>query len=246
MTITCNATDAIYMQFSNNGSTWSPGKPTAPPRQAGASSADAGGSPPTGHATVYARFSDGAGGTADLGNKTTTSTNVILDTTGPSGTLSINSGAAWTRTGTVTLSITGSDANYASSTFQMQFSNDGSTWSTWEAFATSKSWNMTSGYGGTTTNTASKYVYVQLKDPLGNSGHRSTPPMTTIGYDTAAPTIASVSLNGGAAYTNSATVTITLSATDAAPSSGLYQMRFSNNASSGAPGRPTRPPSPGT
>jgi hypothetical protein len=109
----------------------------------------------------------------------------------------------------------------------MHFSNDGSSWSSWESFATSRSWNMTSGYGGTTTNDAAKRVYVQLKDPLGNTGVAA---YDTIGYDTVAPSL-SVSLNGGAAYTNGATVTITLAASDPAPSCGLSQMRFSNNAS---------------
>ena len=230
VTISCNATDAVYMQFSNNGSAWSTWEAYGTSKAGWNLISGAGGSATNGTRTIYAKFSDGAGGTADLGNKTTTSTTVVLDTTGPTVTaFSINSGAAWTNVGTVSLALTGSDANYASSTFQMRFSNNGSSWSAWEAYGATKSgWDMTSStYGGSTANTSAKYVYVQLKDPLGNLGAGA---YDTIGYDTVLPTIASVSLNSAAAYTNGATVTITLSASDA--TSGVSQMRFSNNASS--------------
>ena len=47
---------------------------------------------------------------------------------------------------------------------QMRFSNDGSTWTTAEAFALSKSWDITdSSYGGTSGD-GSKSVYVEVSD----------------------------------------------------------------------------------
>jgi flagellar hook assembly protein FlgD len=44
----------------------------------------------------------------------------------------------------------------------MQFSNDGTTWSIAEAYATTKSWTLTAGDG-------TKTVYVKFTDPAGNS-----------------------------------------------------------------------------
>ncbi len=228
VTISCNASnDTTQMKFSNDSVTYSTPEAYNATKSGWSLISGAGGSSANGTRRVYASFADATGNWSPPVYAT-----VILDTIGPTATLSINSGATWTKVGTVTLTIAGSDANYAPATFQMSFSNDSVSWSAWEPFATGKSWNMTSGYGGTTANATAKYVYVRLKDPLGNTAVSPTySAYDYIGYDTVVPTIASVSLNSAASYTNSATVTITLSASDPAPSSGLYQMRFSNNAS---------------
>ena len=64
----------------------------------------------------------------------------------------------------------------------MRFSNTGSSFSTAEAYATTKTWTLSSGAG-------TKTVYVQFKDAAGNW---STLPITdTIVLDTTAPTISS-------------------------------------------------------
>ena len=136
------------------------------------------------------------------------------DTTAPTGTISINSAAAYTNSTTATLTLSCSDAS--SGCYQMRFSNDNTTWSAWEANATTKTWTLSSGDG-------TKTVYVQYKDNAGNSSANYS---DTISLDTTAPT-GTISINSAAAYTNSTTATLTLSCSDA--SSGCYQMRFSND-----------------
>ncbi len=80
------------------------------------------------------------------------------DTVPPTGTITINSGAAVTYNPAVTLTLTCSD-NVGCS--QMQFSNDDVTYSTPEAYGTTKSWTLSPGYG-------TKTVYAKFKDVAGN------------------------------------------------------------------------------
>ena len=77
----------------------------------------------------------------------------------PTGSIRINNGASYTRSNSVTLTLTATDA--ASGVFQVRFSNDG-VWDTeqWETPASTKSWLLTSGDG-------SKTVYCQIKDNVG-------------------------------------------------------------------------------
>jgi YD repeat-containing protein len=84
--------------------------------------------------------------------------NYIIDTVPPTGTIIIDSGAAFTMSTGVTLTLSCSD-NVACS--QMQFSNDNSTYSTPEAYTTTKAWTLTSGNG-------TKTVYVKYMDTVGN------------------------------------------------------------------------------
>lgn len=82
-----------------------------------------------------------------------------VDTTPPSGTIQINSNAAYTIAPTVTLSLSATDN--AGAVSQMQFSNDNVTYTPAESYAISKSWTLPSGDG-------SKTVYVKFKDAAGN------------------------------------------------------------------------------
>jgi hypothetical protein len=84
---------------------------------------------------------------------------VNVDGTPPSGTISINSGAAYTTSTSVTLNLSCTDAK--SGCDQMQFSNNNATWSLWEVYAASKAWTLSSGDG-------IKTVYVRYKDKVGN------------------------------------------------------------------------------
>jgi len=100
--------------------------------------------------------------TDNAGNSETvkTASNIVkIDTTNPTGTLVINSGDTHTSNKTVTLTITGSDT--LSGVSEMAFSNDDSTYSSWESFSTIKSWDLENS-GGTKT------VYMKLKDLAGN------------------------------------------------------------------------------
>ena len=85
-------------------------------------------------------------------------TGIKLDKTTPQGSIQINSGAAYTNTTAVNLSLLATDSG--SGVSKMCFSNDGSTFSNWEAYATSKSWSITAGDGA-------KNVHVQFKDDAG-------------------------------------------------------------------------------
>ncbi|MFT9846638.1 S-layer homology domain-containing protein [Aneurinibacillus sp. REN35] len=88
-----------------------------------------------------------------VGNTTTIS--FTIDKTPPTGSFTINNGAAFTSSDSVTLDITESGST------DMRFSNDGSTWSSWETVKSTKSWILTAGDG-------SKTVHMQLRDDAGN------------------------------------------------------------------------------
>ncbi|MDF2714663.1 MAG: hypothetical protein K0R28_1588, partial [Paenibacillus sp.] len=91
---------------------------------------------------------------------TTDRSQVIFDKTAPSGTLRMNGGAASTGESSVVLSVTASDGS-GSGNVRMRFSNDNMVWSPWEAFAVTKAWQLTSGFG-------IKSVYMELRDEAGN------------------------------------------------------------------------------
>ena len=102
---------------------------------------------------------------------------VTVDNQPPTGSVVINAGAAATNSTAVMLSLTATDA--VTSVTQMRFSNNGTSFSTAEAFASTKAWTLSTGAG-------TKTVYVQFKDAAGNW---STPVTDTIVLDTTAPTI---------------------------------------------------------
>jgi hypothetical protein len=205
-TLTLSATDGgsgVYqMRFSNNGTTWSTWEAYATSKAWTLTGGD-------GTKTVYVQYSDNAGNIS-----TSYSDTILLDTTAPTGSIVINGGDTYTNSTTATLTLSAADGG--SGVYQMRFSNNGTTWSTWEAYATSKAWTLTGGDG-------TKTVYVRFLD---NAGNVSTSYSDNIILDTTAPT-GSIVINGGDAYTNSTAATLTLSATDGG--SGVYQMRFSND-----------------
>jgi parallel beta-helix repeat protein len=142
-------------------------------------------------------------------------TNIKLDKTAPTGSVSVNNGAIHTTSETAALSLTSTDTT--SGVYQIRLSNDG-IWDTelWETPVYAKEWNLTSGDG-------LKTVYYQIKDVAGLT---STTYSDTISLDTSPPQ-GSIQVNNGAAYTNTTTVNLALSATDTV--SGVAQMRFSND-----------------
>jgi WD40 repeat protein len=100
------------------------------------------------------------------GNVRTTSVTVRLDKTPPTGSLTINDGAATTGSTIVTLKIQANDN--LSGVAQMRFSNDGRTWSDWESFSSTRSnWDL-ARYGGSVNQRGPKTVYAQLQDRAGN------------------------------------------------------------------------------
>jgi len=104
--------------------------------------------------TIYVNFMDVAGNWSNAYSDT-----IILDKTPPTGSISIEGGAASTTKSVVTLTLSGADAR--SGVDKMQFSNDNATWSPAENYATTKSWPLSAGAG-------TKIVYVKFKDGAGN------------------------------------------------------------------------------
>jgi hypothetical protein len=111
------------------------------------------------------------------------------DTTPPSGTVTINSGATATHNPVVTLTLSATDNS--GTVAQMQCSNDGTTYSAAEAYATTKTWTLASGDG-------TKTVYVKFKDAAGNW---SAPASDSIVLDTTPPAITITSPVDGAVIT---------------------------------------------
>jgi gliding motility-associated-like protein len=121
-----------------------------------------------------------------------------IDKTKPVGSIVINSGSTITNNATVALTLAATDAT----SMQMRFSNDGSSWSAYEAYATSKSWPLSAGDG-------LKTVYVQYVDAALNvQGYSST-----ITLDQTAPE--TTILTGPNDPVNSANATFTFSSNEA-------------------------------
>jgi len=142
-------------------------------------------------------------------------TGIKLDKTDPTGSITINNGDSYTTSTSVTLILTATDET--SGVYLVRFSND-VIWDTepWETPSSIRVWTLTSGDG-------TKNVYYQIKD---NAGLISETYSDIIIFDTTQP-IGSITINGGASYTYTNTVTLNLSATDT--TSGIAQVRFSND-----------------
>ncbi|MBU1720592.1 MAG: Ig-like domain-containing protein, partial [Bacteroidetes bacterium] len=98
-----------------------------------------------------------------------------IDATPPSGSIIIDGNASYTKSTTVTLSLPATDNSGVVDS--MQLSNDGVSWSAWEAYSPVKSWDLTSG-------DAEKTVYVKFRDATGN---QSVAYSDTIILDTSGP-----------------------------------------------------------
>ena len=110
----------------------------------------------------------------------------VSDTTPPTGSVTINGGAAATRTAAVTLAITASDP---SGVGQMCVSST-ATCNEFQPFAATRAWTLAAGDGR-------KTVTVFLRDRLGNTTTAAASPSAAIVLDTAAPTSGSVTAAAG-------------------------------------------------
>jgi Tol biopolymer transport system component len=85
-----------------------------------------------------------------------------VDTAVPRGTVSINAGAASTRSQSVKLSLSASDPSPASGVVSVRFRNENTTaWSGWFDYSSSMPWQLSNGAG-------TKTVYAQFQDRAGN------------------------------------------------------------------------------
>jgi hypothetical protein len=138
-----------------------------------------------------------------------------LDTTDPTGSIIINTDDPWTSSTSVTLTLTYNDAT--SGVDKVRYSNDGSSWTAWLDPGATYPWTLTSGDG-------TKTVYYEIRDNVGLIIQDTD----TIGLDTTDPT-GSIIINNGDAWTNSTSVTLTLTYNDA--TSGVDKVRYSNDGS---------------
>ncbi|CAA9544037.1 MAG: hypothetical protein AVDCRST_MAG73-2200, partial [uncultured Thermomicrobiales bacterium] len=168
----------------------------------------------TGLAGSYALravLADGAG------NTTASTITIRVDNAAPTGTVAIDAGAAVARNPAVTLALSAVDPAPGSGVRQMRFTNGGATtWSAWEPVATTKAWSLAAGDGA-------KTVAVQVKDAAGNVATFRD----GIRLDTVKPS-GTVTIDQGATTTASRAVTLTLTATDPTPGSGVAAMRIRN------------------
>lgn len=142
---------------------------------------------------------------------------LTVDTAAPSGSISTNNNESYATSTLVNLAISSSDVT--TSVVEMMISNSADfAGATWEAYATTKDWTLTSGDG-------TKTVYIKFKDLVGNE---SSVYSDTVILDTTAP-VDELKINGGIKYTNKNQVTLTLLASDT--TSSVTSMLVSENSS---------------
>ncbi len=163
-----------------------------------------------GEKNIYFKVQDHCGNTAEP-----VTDSIILDTTPPKDlSIVINNDDEFTNLEIVTLSLDAID--HLSGINDMSFSIDGIIWTNWEEFNSRKSMTIPSEDGELT-------IYFRVRDSAGNIAAASD----TIIMDTTKPDTLSLSINNGAAQTNSTTVELQLNALD--DTSGVYQMAFSSD-----------------
>ncbi len=101
------------------------------------------------------------------------------DSSAPTGTISVNSGAAYTKSANVTLNLSATNPTAGDPVMDMRFSTDGITYGSWVHYAASAPYTLPSGDG-------SKTVFVEFRN---GAGAVSAPASHSITLDTTAPAI---------------------------------------------------------
>jgi len=140
------------------------------------------------------------------------SSTIFLDRVTPTGTVTIVEGA-YTRQVTVTLALSATDVAPSSGVVQMRVRQGGEAWGEWKSYGNSETLRLSGDDG-------EKMVGVQYRDGAGNESDEA---QAAVLLDRVTPTGTVTIVEG--AYTRQVTVTLALSATDVAPSSGVVQMR---------------------
>ncbi|MFX0072019.1 MAG: NosD domain-containing protein, partial [Candidatus Hermodarchaeota archaeon] len=159
-----------------------------------------------GYRIVYYQVRDNAGSISQY------SDDINLDTTDPTGSITIESGADWASSPDVELSLTYYDAT--SGVDKVCYSNDSISWTGWIDPSATYLWTLPSGDGP-------KTVYYQIRDNAGHTYSTSD----TIDLDTTDPT-GSITIESGADYTSSPDVELSLTYYDA--TSGVDKVCYSN------------------
>ena len=205
VTLNLSGTDATSgmntMTFSTDNINWSTPEAYAPTKSYTLSAGD-------GTKTFYVKYYDRADNASQVYSR-----NIIRDTAPPSGSVNINSGAAFVNLRNVTLNLSATDAG--SGVDKMSFSADNVNWSAQEAYAATKSYTFSGGDG-------TKTLYVKYFDKIGNVS--AVYSKSTV-LDTVAPT---GSIDGGfPVYSWSTDWVMKFSATDVG--SGIDTMSFSTD-----------------
>ncbi|MCK5559506.1 MAG: hypothetical protein KAJ51_02890, partial [Thermoplasmata archaeon] len=128
-------------------------------------------------------------------------------------TIFINSGDEYARYNLATLSLGAKDLGSGIS--KMALSTSGESWSAWEPFNTTRSFDLSAGDG-------EKTIYFKVKDFIGNI---ADPVQDEIFLDTTPPHELSIVINEGAEYTGSKQIRLDLQATDLG--SGVDEITYS-------------------
>lgn len=173
-----------------------------------------------GPAVLRCAVMDYAGNTGD------DSVSMTWDATAPSaGAWRVDGAAAYALTAGVTLAPVVDPTDATSGVYQMQFSNNGTLWSAWEEYSSSKAWNLVTGEGGTTTEGA-RTVRFRVRDRALNV---SATVDDSIIYDATAPNVGAWIIASGAAYTTSSSVTVGATTTATDGGSGVSSICLSND-----------------
>lgn len=162
--------------------------------------------------TVQAQFRD-----ANLLESPAVSDGITLDTTAPTGSVTLAAGAAWTSTSTVAATLTYADVG-GTGVARYRIRNSGGAFGAWTTAASQTPWTLAAGDGQRT-------VEVQYEDGVGN---QSAIVSDSIGVDTALPT-SGVIVAGGASVVSDRAVSLALTATDPG-GSGIAEIRLRNGA----------------
>lgn len=150
VTLTLEAVDAggpvTSVQFNKDGSSWLAWVPFAHSLKLTLPPGD-------GVKTVQVRFRDNAGNLSPIYSDA-----ITLDSSPPTGSITINGGADTASGAAATLTLQAADLNGVE---QMQFSKDGTTWYSWETFSTTRQATLDNGPGVNT-------VHVRFRDGAGN------------------------------------------------------------------------------
>ncbi|MCC6142586.1 MAG: right-handed parallel beta-helix repeat-containing protein [Candidatus Hydrogenedentes bacterium] len=157
--------------------------------------------------------------TDSLGNTSPFSTPFLIDVTPPTGTIDVVE--TLTINPVVSLDLTVADNLASEPQMSMRFSNtNGASWSAWEPFAATKSWDLYEGL--VTPEGGIRTVLVQYRDAALNT---SISYSATTEIDNTPPT-GTIVING--TVTNDPNVTLELTAADNYSAEAQMSMRFSN------------------
>lgn len=196
VTLTVNPDSLSECRFSNDNLQWTAYQPYQEILQWTLKGTD-------GKKRVYAQCRDQGGVETEI-----LEDYIVLDSKPPPYiSISIDNGALWTSSENVTLGL------YAFAAKDCRFSNDGQSWSEWEAYSTRKAWKLSGGQG-------QKTVYYECRNKSGSDIGQVSAQIVYSETPSLPPTALSISINKGDAYASVDDLQLSLSA------AGAFECRF--------------------